>query len=177
MNVAERLGDERAGPIGAAFRRRRVEQRQDALVRVDPVFGLCAAIAGLGKAGHAVFRVANPPFRCGSGRAPKRPANRQRRRAVRRHQHNSRLQARAVLRSPRPRQALKRGPFLERQDNRGSLHQRCCPCNLGITTQRSAIVGTSASRCRERLWLLGVGDASGNPSDRSFGVMAPDQVP
>ncbi len=56
MNVAERLSDQRSGPIGAAFRRRRVEQRQNAAACIDPVFGLGAAIAGLRKASPTILR-------------------------------------------------------------------------------------------------------------------------
>ena len=37
MNVAKPLGDQRPGPVGVAFRRRSVEQRQDAPVRLPVV--------------------------------------------------------------------------------------------------------------------------------------------
>jgi hypothetical protein len=53
MDVPERLGDERADPVGVALGWRRVEKRQNAAVRLDPVFGGGAAIAGLGKTDEA----------------------------------------------------------------------------------------------------------------------------
>ena len=118
MNVAERFGDQRPGPVGAACRRRLIELRQNASASLLAVFGLSPAIAGLGEAGQAILGVAHPPLRRGSSGAAERPANRPRRRALRRHQHDPRLQPRAVLGLARARQTLKLGALLGRQSDR-----------------------------------------------------------
>ena len=137
LDVAERLGDLRPGPVGAALRRRRIEHRQDAPAGLLAISGFSSTIAGLGKAGQTILRIAHPPLRRRPGRAHERPANRPRRRAVRRHQDDARLEARAVLRLGRTRQVLKPGPLLTRQYDRGSLHQgRSCNLESRLNNQR-----------------------------------------
>jgi hypothetical protein len=54
-NVAERLGDERRGPVGATLRRPGVEQRRNAPVRFLIVLGFDAVIAGLRKPARRSF--------------------------------------------------------------------------------------------------------------------------
>ena len=90
-------------------------ERQDAPVRLVIVFGFGAAIADLRKASQTILRVTHPPLRRRAGRTAERPANGPRRRAIRGHKHNLRLQARAMFRLGRTRQALKLGAFLYRQ--------------------------------------------------------------
>ena len=92
------LGDQRPGPVRVAFRRRSVEHRQDAPVRLLVVSGLRPAIADFRKPGKSVLRVTNPPFRRRAGGTAERAVNRPRRGAIGRHQHDPRLEARAVLR-------------------------------------------------------------------------------
>lgn len=121
MHVAERPGDQRPGPVDVAARRRRIEQRQNAAAVRRAILGLRPAIAGFRKAGETVPRVTHAPFRCRAGRAAERAPNRPRRRAIGRHEHDLRLQARAMLRFGRTRQTLKLGALLGRQYDR-----RCC---------------------------------------------------
>jgi hypothetical protein len=123
VNVAKPLGDQRPGPVRVAFRRRSVEHRQDAPVRLLVVSGLGPAIADFRKPRKSVLRVTNPPFRRRAGGAAERAANRPRRCAIGGHQHDPRLEARAVLRLGRPRHTLKLGPLLARQYDRRRLQK------------------------------------------------------
>src|SRR5208283_4811640 len=99
---------------------RRVEKRQNAAVRLDPVFGIGAAIAGLGKTDEAVSCIAHAPLRRRAGCAAKSASNRARRDTVSGHQHELRLKARPMFTLSRARQALKLDPLISRQ------YDRCC---------------------------------------------------
>lgn len=116
-HIAERSGDEWSRPVGVALRRVRVAQRPNAAVRLDPVFGLGAALGNLRKASEAVPRIAHGPLRRRSGRATERAPNHPRRRAIDSSQHDLRLHSRAAFRPDRARQALQFGAFITRQRN------------------------------------------------------------
>jgi hypothetical protein len=119
MHVAKRTGDQHGRPIGVACGRPLIEQGQDAEGGLGSVFRLGAAVAGLAETREPIRGVAHPPFGRRANRAADFAGDGARRGAIRRHQNDPRLEAKAIFGLRAAYQAIECCALFTRQYNRG----------------------------------------------------------